>query len=131
MATTQKVHRVLKDAGVKVGSTGTSGQIRGIRHYEEGFLGELGGTVQYRCRSCQRVGSHGPTCRTPRSAARYWKEEKLRDGSVVLIYHLRTTGIVRDGFEDRRQDAMLRGAEALRQAGFEVEAQGTDCLVVR
>lgn len=134
----QKVYKILKDEKLPIGSKGRSGQISGVGHWTEGFVGEYGGTLVRRCKRCHQTSAQGhkPGC-IATGAQKWWKQDLDKDGTVRLTYVSTTTSKEsHETFVQRREATITKAIAALTAAGLTIvpeahEAHAVDHITVK
>lgn len=132
------IYADLRRARLPIGGSYRSGQIKGVSRWRTGFVGELSGTVEYRCKFCGRTSEKGHDFarhggRKVTGAAKFWRQRLRPDGDVILRHvsgseRLKQPPAV---YAATRKSEMERAVKALTEAGYEVTAEGEDTLRVR
>jgi hypothetical protein len=79
----QKVTAILRKAGYPISVEVRNGII-GYAARTGGWSVIDNGTTEYICKSCRTRDSHRPGCSTRSGAAKYWRQEKVKDGTVTV-----------------------------------------------
>lgn len=119
--TSQKIHAVIKKAGVRKSETSQSGRVRGYWTTDYGYQVETNGETQYICRWCHGNNAHKSSdClsfRASRNTKSPWRQRKVTDGTFTITLHQRTS-ITKGGDDARTQGDRDAITSALAGAGI-------------
>lgn len=116
--TRQQIAAMLKKAGFTASFEGRNGRI-GYATRSFGYSVTENGERVYTCKSCGGRTFHRDSCRTRSGAAKYWRSRIVKDGTVTVTIHGRTTTLKSD-LDDAKAMAE-KVVEFLTAAGFKVE----------
>lgn len=113
----QKVAAMLRKAGYSISSEYRNSMI-GYTTRTGGWSVIDNGKTEYICKSCRTRDSHRSRCTTRNGAAKYWRQQKVKDGTVTVEWH---NGDTWRGFDHAEaQERVDRMAEFLTDAGLKV-----------
>jgi hypothetical protein len=117
--TRQQVASLLNKAGFVASVEGRNGRI-GFATRSFGYSVTDNGERVYSCKSCGGRDSHNGGCRTRSGAAKFWQTRVVKDGTVTVTIHGRTTTRVSDS--DRVESLAEQVVATLISAGLTVTA---------
>jgi len=125
----QGVAATLRKAGFRISTEGRNGRI-GYATQSEGFSVRDNGHTVYTCKMCGRSDTHRPGCKAT-GAARFWRQRKVKDGTVTVELHRRTSARLMDDDDRAAMDALAEQMVAhLTAEGLHVRAEGQHRWVV-
>lgn len=119
--TAQKVHAVIKKAGVRKSETSQSSRVRGYWNTDYGYQVETNGDTKYICRYCGGDNVHKSSdCfsfEATRNTKSPWRQRKVKDGTFTVTLCQRNS-IAKTGDDARTQRDRDAITAALTAAGI-------------
>jgi len=124
--TTQKIHAVLRNAGVPRSEEANSSSVPGYWTRDYGYGVEAHGVTVYRCSFCKATAGHRADCIsvTHRANVKY-RQRKVNDGTFTVRLYQRST-LANAPEAARTESDRAAIFAALTEAGLTVEQVSTD-----
>jgi phage replication-related protein YjqB (UPF0714/DUF867 family) len=124
--TAQKLHAILRGAGIEKSETHGGGRVPGWYQTDHGYAVETNGQVVYTCGFCRKTTGHALDCVSSKGASVKYRQRKVNDGTFTVRLHGRS-GVQNEALSDAKLDRdRARIVEALSVAGIAYAAVSTN-----